>query len=273
VTHKSGLAFLRHLPSPPYPATSYTRVVSGKANNNIFPMNTSQFTSLLAFILITHLTNGQENICVCGSYSTVYSDSKYESILPRNVIRKKQIKTLIIYTQASVRNKIVGPDKYKEVKFVFNSEGVITSQTLYFNGKPERIHEFERNGAGKVIKRTTSYLDILEQKEKGISPVQITDYSYDNKHRLIKIKDRGFNGNTLADSKSSLIKYEYDEKDRLKKTINQYYYEGENGPVTSIYSTNFKYCLSPLISCTNSEKQICTTKLGKDDKNKTNIYS
>jgi hypothetical protein len=29
VTHKSGLAFLRHLPSPPYPATSYTRVVAG----------------------------------------------------------------------------------------------------------------------------------------------------------------------------------------------------------------------------------------------------
>src|SRR5690606_42089108 len=32
-------------------------------------------------------------------------------------------------------------------------------------------------------------------------------------------------------------------------------------------------CLSPLINCTNSEKQICTTKLGKDDKNKTSIFT
>lgn len=31
-------------------------------------------------------------------------------------------------------------------------------------------------------------------------------------------------------------------------------------------------CLSPLIDCTNSVKQICTTKLGKDDKNETSIY-
>ncbi len=32
-------------------------------------------------------------------------------------------------------------------------------------------------------------------------------------------------------------------------------------------------CLSPLIDCTDSEKRICTTKLGKDDKNKTNIFT
>ena len=34
-----------------------------------------------------------------------------------------------------------------------------------------------------------------------------------------------------------------------------------------------KWCLSPLIDCTKSEKQICNTKLGKDDKNKTIIYT
>jgi YD repeat-containing protein len=33
------------------------------------------------------------------------------------------------------------------------------------------------------------------------------------------------------------------------------------------------YCLSPLISCTKSDKQICNTKLGKDDKSKTIIYA
>jgi hypothetical protein len=32
-------------------------------------------------------------------------------------------------------------------------------------------------------------------------------------------------------------------------------------------------CLSPLIDCTDSEKRICTTKLGKDDKNKKSIYT
>jgi hypothetical protein len=30
VTRKSGLAFLRHLPSPPYPATAYAQAVGGK---------------------------------------------------------------------------------------------------------------------------------------------------------------------------------------------------------------------------------------------------
>ena len=32
-------------------------------------------------------------------------------------------------------------------------------------------------------------------------------------------------------------------------------------------------CLSPLIGCAKSEKQICNAKLGKDDKNKTSIYA
>jgi hypothetical protein len=53
VTHKSGLAFLRHLPSPPYPVTSYTRVVVRKPPDNFAPMNKREFRGSTIGIIVT----------------------------------------------------------------------------------------------------------------------------------------------------------------------------------------------------------------------------
>ena len=199
---------------------------------------------LLVFILAAHLTNGQTDICECCAYSSLKFKNDYEDILPTTLIKTNKVRLITVYTQGTDEGSNQSTDKYKEMKFKFDQNGQIISRTEYNrNGKPHSVYEFVRNGAGKIVQESFSYLDSLEQKSKtiGFSTPDITDYYYDSKNRLIKSKQRDAKAKSLADEISDYTKYKYDEKGRKIKEIRQYYY-GESGPqIASVYSSTYKY--------------------------------
>jgi hypothetical protein len=168
----------------------------------------------------------------------------YEDILPTTLLKTNRITQITIYTQGTDEGSNQSTAKYKEMKFKFDQNGQIISRTEYNrNGKPHSVYEFVRNAAGKIVQKSFSYLDSLEQKSKslGFSIPDITDYYYDSKSRLTKTKERDAKGKSLADEVSNFTKYEYDGKGRKTKEIRQYYY-GESGPqIASIYTSTYKY--------------------------------
>ena len=99
-------------------------------------------------------------------------------------IKTNKVKLITIYTQGTDEGSNQSTEKYKEMKFKFDQNGQIISRTEYNrNGKPHSVYEFVRNGAGKIVQESFSYLDSLEQKSKtiGFSTPDITDYTMTRK--------------------------------------------------------------------------------------------
>lgn len=202
-------------------------------------MNTHK-SILTTFLAISTIWSLAQNSCDCCSYTALQNRSVYETILLPSLIKKRGIHEIVVYTQAE--------SKYKETKFKFDMNGQITSRIWYNRmGKPHSIYEYERNAAGKVTKETFSYLDSLENKSTGFFSSKITDFSYDEKNRMVKSKERDEDGKVIDDSRANFTKYVYDAQGRVIKETSQYYFY-VNAPETSQYITTFVYKDNEFIS-------------------------
>ena len=79
MTRKSGLAFVPHLPSPPYPTTAYARVVSSKPPWTDTTIKFDMRISVFVFLLLTTLScsgqNYKPSIVVLSPYETIYDST------------------------------------------------------------------------------------------------------------------------------------------------------------------------------------------------------
>jgi hypothetical protein len=192
------------------------------------------------FSFIVESTLAQENICECCAHSSLQFREEYETIFFPALIKKKNITEVVVYTQASITENS-SLNRYKEITFKFNQRGQIIARTHYNrNGKPHSIHEFERNGTGKIFRETFNYLDSTEQVTNNFSSPEITDYYYDLKNRLIKMKERNTKGIVMPDIMSDYTKYTYDKTSRITKRTIQYYYDN-HVPESSSSVTTYTY--------------------------------
>lgn len=203
-------------------------------------MSTRIILLLLLFPFSSHTALAQDSSCECCSYSSLQFRDEYETIFPRLIIKKKSITEVIIYTSASNAGK-GSYTRYREIKFKFDQKGQVIARVHYNrNGQPHSIYQFERNGSGKIFRQTFNYLDSTEQVSTKSTSPEITDYFYNLKDRLIKIKKRNMNGLVMPDVMSDFTKYEYNKIGRITKETQQYYYEGQ-GPSTSSQVTTYTY--------------------------------
>jgi hypothetical protein len=192
---------------------------------------------LILFAFLSHAALAQTNTCECCSYSSLQFRDEYETIFPRLVIKKKGITEVIVYTSPSDSGQQPNT-RYKEITFKFDQKGQVIARLHYNrNGKPHSIYQFERNGSGKIYKQTFNYLDSTEQILTQFSAPEITDYFYNLKDRLIKIKKRNANGLVMPDIMSDFTKYEYDKAGRVIKESQQYYYVGQSTSTSSQVTT------------------------------------
>lgn len=182
---------------------------------------------------------GQENICDCCSYSSLQYQQDYEKIFNPSIIKSNGIKEVMVYTKPKNTSDTIEMAKYREIKFKFNRNGFIISKIHYNRmGKPHSIYDLKRNKSGKIYQRIFNYLDSLERKSASFGQ-QITDFKYDKKGRLIKVKERDSKGQILADEKSHYSTVKYDSLDRVIQRKRHMYWSYKNESSTSI--TEFTY--------------------------------
>jgi hypothetical protein len=214
------------------PHTLYILTVSCKAKwTDPMDINRLILTTLLA--LGAFCLQGQNNNCECCSYSSLQYRKNYEDILSPSLIKSKEINEVVVFTHAD--------STYREMKFKFDQKGQVISRTWYNRkGKPHSIYEYERDGIGKIIRQTFTYLDSLERKSVDFLSPEIIDFTYDQKSRLLKSKERDEKGNKVDDAKANFTSYDYDNKGKIVKETRQYFYY-LNEPETSKYVTHFTY--------------------------------
>ncbi|HEY9046477.1 MAG TPA: hypothetical protein VIN08_11305 [Ohtaekwangia sp.] len=154
-------------------------------------------------------------------------------------MKKKSAAEVVIYTKTTIPGETTNTLR-KEVKLKFNPRGFVIAEYEYKNEKPYALHEFERNGSSKIVKETFSYLDSTEQISTKLASPEITDYYYDLKTRLIKIKKRNEKGMVMPDIMADFSKYEYDKNNRVVKETVQYYY-GKSSSDTLSHITIYTY--------------------------------
>lgn len=194
---------------------------------------------LLAIISIPFRVIGQDNICDCCSYSSLQYQQDYEDIFKPSIIKSKGIKEVMVYTKPKISSDSSETTKYREIKFKFNRNGLVISKTLYNRmGKPHSKYNLKRNKAGKIYQQIFYYIDSLEQKSSFFDQ-EIIDFKYDNKNRLIKIKERGSKGQILADNKSKYSTIKYDSQDRIISIKRYMYWDYDNKSSVSVTDYNF----------------------------------
>ncbi len=176
---------------------------------------------------------GQDK-CQCCTYYSIDKEDLYSFFFDKNIIRKNHFKKATIYTVETTNQNVL---KFLQTKFIFDEWGNVLSKYEFSqNGNPHIIKEFSRNNIGQVIKTSRSYL-------QSDSPLivdytdEIVDFTYNQRKKLIKEKERGFDGAIIPDSQSSYSKYEYDVKDRL---IKRYRYSNLSGEIY-IYDETIEY--------------------------------
>lgn len=213
----------------------------------------NKFINIVLILILINLPVkifSQENICDCCSYSSLQYQENYEDIFNPAVIKSERIKAVIVYTKPNKSSESSVIDKYREIKFKFNNEGLVISKTWYNRmGKPHSTYDLKRNKFGKIIQKTFNYIDSLERKSTSFGQ-RITDYEYDNKGRLIKIKIRGTKGQILADEKSDYFTIKYDSLDRVIQRKRHMYWSYKNESTTSI--TEYTYSNNTFSSKYNS---------------------
>lgn len=74
---------------------------------------------------------GQEDICDCCSYSSLQYQQDYGEIFDPSLIKSNHIKEVIVYTNPKNPFNSKDANKYREIKFKFNINGLVMSKTLY----------------------------------------------------------------------------------------------------------------------------------------------
>jgi len=181
----------------------------------------------------------QENICDCCSYSSLQYQQDYEEIFNPTLIKSEGIKEVMVFTKPKTASSSTKTDAYREMKFKFNGDGRVISKTWYNRmGKPHSRYELKRNKAGKIYQQIFNYIDSLERKSASFGQ-EIIDFTYDEKDRLTKIKDRNSKGQILADNKSSYTIIKYDDKDRIVRKERHMYWGYDNDSSISITDVSF----------------------------------
>lgn len=188
---------------------------------------------LILFLLVSTLSFGQEDKCECASYNSLQFRNDFEQLFPPSTIKQANLKEVIVTMN--------GDSSYREMKYIFNNNGLVISRTWYNRrGIPHSIYEYYRDSNGLIVKQTFSYIDSLERKYENSSP-EIIDFEYDSDGRLIKKKERGYRGVIPMDDESSFTTYRYDDKGRKTMENRQYYFEGSIDNKLTQYITNWKY--------------------------------
>jgi hypothetical protein len=181
-----------------------------------------------------------ESICECASYSTLQFLNEYRDIFPPDLMKRNKVKEITVLitpkkrsdvkadtAQLIVRKAII--PEYTEMKFWMNADGLVSKRRWYNrNGIPHSEITYQRDQQKHVTLSTFIYLDSLgnESMFEG-RPIQRTynDFFYDSKGRLVKIKERDWDGKIQPDNKSVYAAYTYDKKDRVIKEVHHYYYD------------------------------------------------
>lgn len=201
-------------------------------------MNNIKSLIIIVIITLSIQLNSQENICDCCSYASLQYRSNYEELFNPSTIVSKGINEVMIYTTPKKPSDLNASTKYREIKFKFNRKGQVISKTRYNRqGKPHSVYDLKRNKAGKIYQRTFNYIDSLEQKSSFGQ--EIIDFKYDSKNRLIKIKERDYKGQILADSLSMYTTLDYDDMDRVIRRKSHRYWSHSNESFSSITTFNF----------------------------------
>ena len=221
---------------------------------------------VLAFllILIPKTISSQENICDCCSYSSLQYQQDYDEIFNPSLMKSYGFKEVIVNTESKSALDSTYSNKYREMKFKFNDNGLVVLKTHYNRmGKPHSTYELKRNRYGKVSQQIFNYIDSLEQKASFFSP-EIIDYTYDTRKKLIKIKERDYKGDILPDKKAKYTQLRYDSKDRIIKVVNHRNYNN----ISSISITEYEYSndsLSSTFQIIRDEKLSASGKNKYDD--------
>ncbi|MEP2935764.1 MAG: hypothetical protein ABJM06_14875 [Gilvibacter sp.] len=194
---------------------------------------------ILVLVIVPHNLISQDNICDCCSYYSLKYQQNYEEIFNPSSIKSSGIKQVMVYTNPKTSSDSSETTKYREIKFEFDRNGFVISKTWYNRkGKPHSTYDFKRNKAGKIYQQTFNYIDSLEQKSSPFGQ-EITDFSYDNKNRLVKIKERSSSGEILADNKSTYSIIKYDDKNRIVRRERYIYWSYDDKTQLSITDFTF----------------------------------
>jgi hypothetical protein len=202
------------------------------------------FIALLLIIIPINISSQEDNICDCCSYASLQYQQDYDEIFSPSLIKSFRFKEVKVYTESKSAMDSISSNKYREIKFKFNDDGLVVLKTHYNSmGKPHSTYELKRNRYGKVSQQIFNYIDSLEQKASFFSS-EIIDYTYDTRRKLIKIKERDYKGNIIPDEKAKYTQLRYDSKDRIVKVVNHRNYNDES----SISITEYKYSNDSLSS-------------------------
>jgi hypothetical protein len=196
-------------------------------------MTTNKLFFSILFLVVTHLTLAQNSsTCNCSTHVSFKSKTDYETLLPAVAVKKKNAPEVIIYTRTDGEPG----NTHKELKLKFNQRGLVIAKTEYnANGERHAQYDFERNGSGKIVKQRFNYVD----STAALTVPEFTDYYYDLKARLIKVKKRNEKGMVMPDIMADFTKYEYDKDNRIVKETAHYY--GNSGRDTSSHITTYSY--------------------------------
>jgi hypothetical protein len=210
----------------------------------------TKYFSVIILLFFAFNSFSQENFCECASYNSLqYKQNEYERVFPPDVIKRNGYKEVIVNIVGRERidtskgNKIMIRKplikEYREIKFLFNSEGYITSYYWYNRfGKPHSIHKFERNSFGKVTKDSFFYLDSLEVPDTKFG-AEIQILKYDASNNLFQIKKLDFYNKEASDEKSCYTQYAYDSNGKVTKNYNHNYFDYNTSESTSTTETKY----------------------------------
>ncbi len=193
--------------------------------------------SLVILAIQFNFVMSQEK-CECCTYNSLDIHEKFQEFFSPDSIRLYKINEAVIHTTEKFSDTV---NNYLEAKFDFNKQGFVISRKWYNRGgKPHSIYTYDRNEKNQIIKISFSYLDSNEMISDFMPP-EITDYYYDVKGRLIKIKERNYKGQIDEDSLSDFEVHEYDNSGRLSRVLRHYYWPGNVDSKHTNYDERISY--------------------------------
>jgi hypothetical protein len=194
--------------------------------------------SILIVIIFHEILFSQEK-CECCTYNSIDKVELYADFFAPNLISSANIRQATIYTTEKINDT---KKRYLQTKFEFNKQGYVIKRKWYImGGKPQSMYSYDRNEKNEITTVTFSYLDRNEKKIDFMSP-EVTDYHYSNNGKLIKTKQRGNNGEVLADSMTNYESFKYDVNGKMIKNIRHLYWEGFESGSKHVYNkTHLEY--------------------------------
>ncbi len=199
-------------------------------------MNKTIFLILGLFVFFIKVNYSQEK-CVCCTYNSIDNYDLFEEFFNPDKIVENGITNSTVFTTEKFGDTI---NNYLQAKFTFNEKGYVTDRKWYNRGgKAHSIYEYKRNQLNQITKITFTYLDSNEVKSDFMKP-EVKDYYYDSNNKLIKIKERDYNGKIQEDSISHYTKYEY-KNGKKSRILRHYYWDGSVNAEHNYYDRNISY--------------------------------